>query len=78
MVEPAQPLQMYINLPETGFRCMERLLTAVRWIPSRGIVSAQVVDRGDGFQLWIDAVNILSKQGFFFFFFFVGGDFCKI
>jgi hypothetical protein len=42
---------------------MERLLTAVSWIPSGGIFSSLVAGRGGGFLLWIDAVNVLNKEG---------------
>ena len=59
-------VQMYINPPETDL--LHRLLTALRWIACHGVFTAQVADRGYAFRLWIDAVNILNKQGLLSFF----------
>jgi len=51
---------MYINPPEADL--LHTLLIAMRWIACHGLFIAQVAV-GDAFRLWIDAVNILNKQG---------------
>ena len=58
---PTVQMYSYINPPETDL--LHRLITAMRWIACHDVVIAQVADRGYAFQLWIDAVCILNKQG---------------
>jgi len=58
--EACPTVQMDINPPKTAL--LHTLLTAMRWIACHGLFIAQVAVR-DAFRLWIDAVNILNKQG---------------